>query len=99
MLIDYWDSDTEAFQPDGMPLRLEVEDIYFITGLSHQGEVVNLISCGVGGGLTIEEYIVVYCLLDTKNVGSQVLVNAIQNLSLKVIVLVLGRIAGLESLH
>ena len=29
MLVDYWDSDTETFQIDEMPLSLEVEDIYF----------------------------------------------------------------------
>ena len=64
MFIDYSDPDTEAFIPDGMPLRLEVEDIYFIIGLSSRGEVVNLKAQGVGGGLTIEEYIVVYCIPD-----------------------------------
>ena len=31
MLVDYWDLDTKAFQIDGMSLRLEVEDMYFIT--------------------------------------------------------------------
>ena len=31
MLIDYWDVDEEAFMIDQMPLRVEVEDIYFIT--------------------------------------------------------------------
>ena len=70
-----------------------------MNGLSHRGEVVNLRSCGVGGGLTIEEYIAVYCLLDTKKVGSQVPMNSIQNLGLKAILLALGRIAGLTSLH
>ena len=99
MLVDYWDSDTEAFQNDGIPLRLEVEDIYFITGLSCRGEIVNLRARGVGGGLTIDEYIVVYFLLDTKTDGIQVPVNDIRNLSLKFIVLVLGMIAGLTSLH
>jgi hypothetical protein len=41
-LINYWDPETEAFNLDGKPLRIEVDDIYFITGLSHWGEVVNL---------------------------------------------------------
>jgi hypothetical protein len=41
MLIDYWDVDEEAFMIDQMPLRVEVEDIYFITGLSRRGEVVH----------------------------------------------------------
>ena len=42
MLIYYWDPDSETFQLDEMPVRLEVEDIYFITGLSRRGELVNL---------------------------------------------------------
>ena len=35
MLVDYWDPYTESFQVDGMPLGFEVEDVYFITRLSH----------------------------------------------------------------
>ena len=38
MLVDYWDPDSESFQIDGMSLTIEVEDIYFITGLSRRGE-------------------------------------------------------------
>ena len=34
MFVDYWDPDSKSFQIDGMPLTIEVEDIYFITGLS-----------------------------------------------------------------
>ena len=34
MLVDYWDPDSESFRLDGMSLTIEVEDIYFITGLS-----------------------------------------------------------------
>ena len=99
MLVDYWDPNTEAFQLYGMPLRLEVEDIYFITGLSRKGEVVNLRARGVGGGLTIEEYISFYCLSDTEKIESWVSMNSIHSLSIKVIVLVLAKIAGLALLH
>ena len=99
MLVDYWDPDSETFQLEGMPLILEVEDIYFITGLSRREEVVNLRARGIGGGLTIEEYIVVYCLPDTEKVGSQIPTKFIHNLGLKAILLELGRITGLASLH
>ena len=58
MLVYYWDPDSESFQIDGMSLTIEVEDIYFITGLSQWGEVVNLRSRGPRGGLTIDECIV-----------------------------------------
>ena len=42
LLVDYWDPESETFQIDGMSLSIKVEDIYFITGLSRRGEVVNL---------------------------------------------------------
>ena len=82
-----------------MSLSIEVEDIYFITGLSRRGEMVNLRSHGPGGGLTIDEYIDVNCFLEMEKVGSQILTNSIQILGLKSILLALGRIVGLASLH
>ena len=99
MLVDYWDPDSKSFHIDGMSLTIEVEDIYFITGLSQRGEVVNLRSRGPRGGLTIDDYIAVYFFPDTEKVGSQILTNSIQVLGLKAILLALGRIAGLASLH
>ena len=53
-----------------MSLTIEVEDIYFITRLSQQWEVVNLRSRGLGGGMTIDEYIAVYYYSDKEKVGS-----------------------------
>ena len=34
MILGYWDLESESFNLDGKPLRIEVEDIYFLTGLS-----------------------------------------------------------------
>jgi hypothetical protein len=48
MIVKFWDSDTKAFNIDGKPLSIEVEDIYFITRLSRWGEVVNLKAQGAG---------------------------------------------------
>jgi hypothetical protein len=83
-----WDPDTEAFNLDGKPLRIEVEDIYFITGLSRRGEVVNLKARGAGSGMNIEDYIATHCVAGTEKVGSQLPIRAINNLSFKIIVLV-----------
>ena len=99
MLGDYWDSDSKSFQIDGTSLTIELEDIYFITGLSRWGKVVNLHSRGPGGGLTIDEYIAVYCYLEMEKVGSYIPTKSIQVLGLKAILLKLGRIAVLASLH
>ena len=80
-----------------MSLIIEMEDVYFITRLSRWGEVVNLRSHGPGGGLTIDEYIAMYCYSDTKKVGSHIPTNSIQVLGLKAILLTLGMIAGVAS--
>ena len=60
---------------------------------------MNLRSRGPGGGLTIDEYIAVYYIPDTEKFGSEIPTNSIQILGLKAILLALGRIAGLDSLH
>ena len=77
MLVDYWDLDLDSFHIDGMSLTIEIEDIYFITGLSQRGKVVNLRSRGPRGGLTIDEYIAVYYFPNIEKVGSQISTNSI----------------------
>ena len=74
LLVDYSNPEYDTFQIDGMSLSVEVEDIYFITGLSRRGEMVNLRSRGPGGGLTTDEYIAMYyfmemetCMMEAKN--------------------------------
>jgi hypothetical protein len=51
LLVNYWDPKTESFNLNGKPLRIEVDDIYFIKGLSCRGEVVDLKAQGAGGGI------------------------------------------------
>ena len=53
MLVNYWDPDIEAFILDGMSLKVEVEDIYFIIELSHQGEVLNMRARNTCGGIIL----------------------------------------------
>jgi hypothetical protein len=80
-------------------LRIEVDDIYFITGLSPRGKVVNLKAREAEGGMTMEEYIATHCVAGTNKVGSQLPIRAIENLSLKIIMLVLTWISRSASLH
>ena len=60
---------------------------------------MNLHSRGPGGGLTLDEYIAVYYYPNMEKVGSPIPTNSIQVLGLKAILLTLGRIEGLASLH
>lgn len=99
MLVNYWDPETKAFNLDGKPLRIEVDDIYFITGLPCRGDVVNIKAQGVGGGMNIEDYIATHCVAGTDKVESQLPIKAIKNPSLKIGVLVLTWISRLALLH
>ena len=82
MLVDYWDLDLESFQIDGMSLTIEVEDIYFIIGLSRRGGSSEPTFSRARSGLTIDEYIAVYCYPDTDKVGSLIPTKSIQVLDL-----------------
>lgn len=71
MLIGYWDPDTMMFIVDGKRVSFGVEDIYFMIGLSHRGEKVNLHGgIQIEGALTIHKYIDVYCEAETEKVVS-----------------------------
>jgi hypothetical protein len=88
-LVDYWDLDSESFNLDGQSLRIEVEDIYFLMGFSRQGEVVKLKAWGAGSGMKIEDYIDSHCIAWIEKVESQLPIKAINNISLKIVVLIL----------
>ena len=98
-LVNYSNPETESFNLDGQPLRIEVDNIYFITRLSFRGEVVNLKARGARGGMTMEEYISTHCVVGTDKVGIQLPIRAIENLSLNIFVLLLTWILGSASLH
>ena len=61
-LISYWDHDLGAFDLQGEILEVTVEDMYFITGLSHKGMPVNLEGTGRGGDpMSMQDYIDTHC--------------------------------------
>jgi hypothetical protein len=97
-LVDYWHPDAEAFMLEGQSLTPMTEDIYFLTSLSRRGEPFNFHTFP-SGPHNIEELIGIHCEVDTDKVGTQVPINKISNLSLKVIVFLIGRITGSTYLH
>jgi hypothetical protein len=49
--------------------------------------------------MKIEEYVDTHCIAGTEKVENQILIRAINNLSLKVVLLILTQITGLASFH
>jgi len=60
---------------------------------------VNLKARGDGGGMNMEGYISTHYVAGTNKVGSELPIMAIENMSLKIIILVLIGISGSTSLH
>ena len=69
MLVNYWEPEEDCFMIDQIPIHIEVEDIYFITGLSRRGDPVDLHSKPLGG-LTVDDYVLVYCVEGSKKLGT-----------------------------
>jgi hypothetical protein len=59
-LVHMWDVDQQVFHVGVHMLSLDIEDIYFLTGLSRRGSHVTLTG-GRGGGLPMSEYVHRYC--------------------------------------
>jgi hypothetical protein len=83
---------------EGQSLTPTTEEIYFLAGLSRRGDPVNLRSFPPGPH-NITELIKLHCEVSTEKLGSQVPIHNITNLSLKVIVLVIGWITRSVALH
>ena len=81
-----------------MSLRVEMEDIYFITVLSRRGEVIQ--SRGRSqSALSIEDYVQIYCPGHPRKVGSQISITHVASLSLRIILFTMARVNGSSSLH
>jgi hypothetical protein len=59
-LVHMWDVDQQVFHVGAHALYLDIEDIYFLIGLSRRGSHVTLIG-GIGGGIPMSEYLCRYC--------------------------------------
>jgi len=97
-MVDYWHLDVEALILEGQSLTPMTEDIYFLTSLSRRGDPINLRTFPLGPH-NIVELIGLHCKVGIDKVGSQVLIHNISNLSLQVIVLLIGKITGYVALY
>ena len=69
LMISYWDVEAEYFILDGKSMWIKVEDIYLLIGLSRHGEL-SIFKYRIFRGMTIEEYIAIYCVSSTQKVRS-----------------------------
>jgi hypothetical protein len=97
-LVHMWDVDQQVFHVGVHVLSLDIEDIYFLTGLSHRGAHVTLTG-GRGGGLPMSEYIHRYCEPEAERCKGKVAIRGVRDLTLRTILFTIARMEGSASPH
>ena len=97
-MVAMWEPDSQRFLVGDQYLEIEVDDIYFFTGLSHRGEPVKFGGRG-GGGDPVESYIKDLCVEGTHHQGGKLPIQHVTDIPLRTILYIVTRIAGSTSVH
>ena len=79
-------------------MDIEIDDIYFLTGLSGRGDLVEFGGRG-GGGEPVESYIRDLCTDGTRRQGGKLPIQHVTDIPLRTILYTVTRIAGSTSAH
>ena len=80
-ILHMWNLDQQYFEVGAHVLTIEVEDIYFLTGLLIQGGSISLTS-SCGGDMTTQELIDRHCLPGTRTLGKKIPIKAVVDVPL-----------------
>jgi hypothetical protein len=92
-LVRMWDPDQQVFNVGAHTLSIDIEDIYFLTGLSRRGYYVSLTGSR-GGGLKMSEYCNQYCVPEAERKKGKVAIWGVQDLTLRTILFTIAQMAG-----
>jgi hypothetical protein len=81
-LVHMWDVDQQVFHVGSHILSLDIEDIYFLMGLSYHGSRVTLTGSR-GGGLPMSEYVRRYCDPEAERRSGKVSIRDVWDLPLR----------------
>jgi hypothetical protein len=84
-MVHMWDLEQQVFHIGVHVLYLDIEDIYFLTRLSHCGACVTLMG-GLGGGFPMSEYIHQHCEPDVERHKGKVAIRGVRDLTLRTII-------------
>jgi hypothetical protein len=97
-LVRMWDVNEFFFHVGVLALTLEIDDIYFLTGLSHRESRVSL-SGDRGGGEPMDYYIVQHCSTGIDKQSGKVPIKNVLELPLRTIVFTITHVAGSAAPH
>jgi hypothetical protein len=87
-----WDPDQQVFNVGAHTLSIDIEDIYFLTGLSRRGYYVSLTGSR-GGGIKMSEYCNQYCVLEVERKKGKFAIWGVEELTLHMILFTIAQMA------
>ena len=97
-LVNKWDVQNQHFVIGGHRLEIELEDIYFLTGLSKRGEPLSLFGAGLGGQ-SISSLQLEFCNNESNPRDKQIDIKTIIHPRLKLISFTVTKLCGSSALH
>jgi hypothetical protein len=97
-LVQMWDPDQQVFIVGAHTLTIDIEDIYFLTGLSIRGSYVSLTD-NRAGGLKMSEYCNQYCVPEAERKKGKVAIWGVTDLTLRTILFAISRMEGSVAPH
>jgi hypothetical protein len=97
-IIHMWDPDQQVFHVGMHTLTIDIEDIYFLTGLSRRGSHVTLTGAR-RGGRKMSEYVRDHCEPAAERREGKVAIWGVRDITLRTILWTIARMAGSASPH
>jgi hypothetical protein len=88
-----WDLDQQVFNVGAHTLTIDIEDIYFLTGLSRRGSYI-ILTGSRRGGLKMSEYYREYCVPEAERQQGKVAIWGVTDITLCTILFIIARMAG-----
>ena len=92
-ILRMWNPEQQYFEVGAHILIVEVEDIYFLTGLSRWGAPISLTGSH-GGDITTRELIDRHCAPGTGTSRNKFPIRAVTNRALRIILFTMQRVVG-----
>ena len=92
-ILRMWNLEQQYFEVGAHILTVEVEEIYFLTGLSIWGSPISLTGYR-GGDITTRELIDRHCAPGTGTSGKKILIRAVIDRALRIVLFTMQRMAG-----
>jgi hypothetical protein len=97
-LVRMWDPDQQVFNVGAHTLTIDIEDIYFLTGLSRRGSYVSLTSSR-RGGLKMSEYCREYYMPEAERQKGKVAIWGVTDITVCTILFTIAQMAGSVGPH